>query len=195
MLIGKEPKDVGKQNPRDIDFIEGIKAAASNVKTGLLAKRLPWANGLIHQNQEYAIVDVWGNFYRVRLDGDGDQQVANPDPGEAAAGRPKLPLRGIVWSAGKDRKDETWEDYPKSWNLRGPCAGTARPAGSGSLGKFQMPEAWALPVLWGRRDAGAPSGFPDQTSSSAICTALRAAPLRSWSPTTQKARPLSRAQS
>ena len=33
------------------------------------------------------------------------------------------------------------------------------------------------------------------TSTSAICTALSAAPLRSWSPETQKQRPLSNAQS
>ncbi len=115
VLIGKEPNDVGKQNPSDIDFIEGIKAAASNVKIGVFSKRLPWSNGLIYENEEYALVDSWGNFYRVRLDGDGDHQVANPDPEQAANGRPTLPLRVIVWSPGKDGKEGTWEDNLRSW--------------------------------------------------------------------------------
>ena len=63
-----------------------------------------------------SVVDGWGNFFRVRLDMDGDGSIENPCLDEALEGRAKLKARVIVWSPGKDGNDETWEDNPKSWD-------------------------------------------------------------------------------
>ena len=51
-----------------------------------------------------------------------------------------------------------------------------------------------LETIYGTTGGGPPN-VRHFNSSSAICTALRAAPFKSWSPETQKQRPLSKAQS
>jgi hypothetical protein len=113
VLSGKETPSPSRQNPRNTDYLEGLKPAKPNKKPG----GPPWINGLIWDPalSVFSIVDGWGSFYRVRLDTDGDGLVENPSPNEVAEGRPQLKQRVIVWSPGKDGKDETWEDNPKSW--------------------------------------------------------------------------------
>jgi len=115
LLAGKEPAGASTkpQNFRGIDFLEGVKPAKAFKKYGHL-----WADGMVIDGTppEYSIVDAWGNLYHLRLDTDGDGWVENPDPNQAADGQPKLKKRVIVWSAGKDGYEETWEDNPKSWD-------------------------------------------------------------------------------
>jgi hypothetical protein len=76
-----------------------------------------WVNGLIDDSGSHFlfVVDPWGNFYHVRLDADGDGSLENPNIEERLAGRTRLQKRVLVWSPGKDGKEETWEDNPKSW--------------------------------------------------------------------------------
>ena len=116
ILIGKESGTTPRQNLQGVDYLEGIKPAKLSKKAGT-----PHAgsNGLIIDEKGvnwYSIVDRWGNFYRVRLDTNGDGFVENPDINDVAEGRTKLKRRVIVWSPGKDGKEETWSDNPKSWD-------------------------------------------------------------------------------
>ena len=116
VLMGVEPEQEEKQNPRHTDYLEGIKPAKLSKKAGTPHA---WSNGLMVDGKGvnwYSIVDFWGNFYRVRLDTDGDGFVENPDLNEIAEGRTKLKQRVIVWSPGRDGKEETWTDNPKSWD-------------------------------------------------------------------------------
>ena len=116
ILIGKESGTTPRQNLQGVDYLEGIKPAKLSKKAGTPHA---WSNGLIVDEQGmnwYSIVDSWGNFYRVRLDTDDDGFVENPDLNGVAEGLTKVKQRVIVWSPGKDGKEETWEDNPKSWD-------------------------------------------------------------------------------
>lgn len=95
------------QNPEQIDFLEGIKPA-----------KLPrWINGryIDAATGRRGIVDSWGREFRIRLDTDNNNLLANPNPLEVAEGRTTLRGRVIVWCAGKDGDWNTWEDNLKSW--------------------------------------------------------------------------------
>jgi len=119
VLSGKEPADSSTkpQNPGGVDYLEGIKPA-KQLKPTRAKSAPPWANGLMTEGTppQYSIVDAWGNLYHLRLDTDGDGWVENPDPLQVADGRTKLKKRVIVWSAGKDGREATWEDNPMSWD-------------------------------------------------------------------------------
>ncbi len=116
VLMGVEPEQEEQQNPRRTDYLEGIKPAKANSKLGPSEDRPPWVNGLIFKPNVYALVDGWGNIFRVRLDADGDGFVENPDLNGVAEGLTKLKQRVIVWSPGEDGKEETWSDNAKSWD-------------------------------------------------------------------------------
>ncbi len=113
ILAGKEGEAADRQNERTVDYFEGIKPAkkrqgtAWNQSDGLIT---PAAGGT------YGVVDYFGNPYRIRLDTNGDQQLANPNPDQAAQGTADLAKRVIVWSAGKDGKLDTWDDNLMSWD-------------------------------------------------------------------------------
>ena len=113
VLIGKEPAGPTIQNPRGTNYLDGLKPA----KPGKSADGPPWVNGLIYEApSQLAVVDAWGNLYHIRMDTNGDGLIANPCPDEVAEGRALLKQLVIVWSPGKDGKEETWEDNPKSWD-------------------------------------------------------------------------------
>lgn len=116
VLMGVEPEQAEKQNPRNTDFLEEIKPAKASSKPDPAKYHGPWVNGLVLQDKAYSIVDAWGNYYRVRLDADGDKELDNPNLEQVAEGRARLPKRVIVWSPGKDGKEETWDDNPQSWD-------------------------------------------------------------------------------
>jgi hypothetical protein len=115
ILVGKEPEGEIRQNPRSVDFLESIKFAKRPKND-----RSPpiWQNGLILDEATgyYGIVDAWGTPYRIRLDTNNDKTILNPNPEQAAAGRTTLPKYVLVWSAGKDRDWDTWDDNPMSWD-------------------------------------------------------------------------------
>lgn len=93
-----------KDNPNATDFLGDIKDAKTQD-----GKRL---NGLVLTETTAALIDPWGHPYRIRLDGDGDGFVADPDP--AIPGN-RIASKAIVWSAGKDGDPETWSDNVGSW--------------------------------------------------------------------------------
>jgi hypothetical protein len=115
ILRGKEPERETRQNPRSIDFIEGIKQAKKSPpkevpmirKTGLY---------LDESTGHYGIVDPWGTPFRIRLDTNNDKMVLNPNADQVSDGRTAMPKHVLVWSAGKDRNWDTWDDNPMSWD-------------------------------------------------------------------------------
>ena len=77
------------------------------------------AGGLVGTEGQWAFVDPWGTPYRVALDADWDQRVANPDaqnddPSIAGTASSWLPLTVIGSSAGADKKFGTRDDVV-SW--------------------------------------------------------------------------------
>ena len=116
ILLGKEPENGTRQNPRNTDFLESIKPA---IKARPKEAPLVWKNGIYmdETTSGYGIVDIWGNPFRIRFDTNSDNQLANPNPDQTAAGRPViLNKSAIVWSAGKDGDWDTWDDNPMSWD-------------------------------------------------------------------------------
>ncbi len=116
VLMGKEGETADRQNEGKVNYLEGIKPAKN-------AEGTPWnyVYGLITTSTvgSYGIVDAYGNPFRIRLDTNGDRQLANPNPDQAAAeGLVILAnTKGvIVWSAGKDHDWNTWDDNPRSWD-------------------------------------------------------------------------------
>ena len=75
-----------------------------------------WRNGLVLEDENIEIVDGWGNYYKVKLDTDYNKELENPDTNGVEDGLTKLAKRVLVWSPGKDGKEETWEDNVKSWD-------------------------------------------------------------------------------
>lgn len=113
MLFGQEADSSPRQNPNRTNYLEGIKPAKPKP-----TDESPWQDGVNYDpaTGSFGMVDYYGKPFRIRLNTSSDQQVANPNPDEVAAGRPTLPKRVIVWGAGKDGKWETWDDNPKSWD-------------------------------------------------------------------------------
>lgn len=93
------------QEDRDPQWKRGLVMEAGDGGGGVLTMR---------------IVDPWGYYFRVRLDTNGDGMVATPSLDEVAEGRPAIRARVIVWSPGRDGKEETWEDNPTSWDREEP---------------------------------------------------------------------------
>jgi prepilin-type N-terminal cleavage/methylation domain-containing protein len=108
VLTGKEGEEGAVQNSRKVDYAEGIKPAKVVKGKG--------RNGLVLEDENIEIVDGWGNYYKVKLDTDYNKELENPDTNGVADGLTKLAKRVLVWSPGKDGKEETWEDNVKSWD-------------------------------------------------------------------------------
>lgn len=119
VLTGKEGEEGAVQNTRKVDYAEGIKPAkvvkgkAATAQAGGSDK---WRNGLVLEDENIEIVDGWGNYYKVKLDTDYNKELENPDTNGVEDGLTKLAKRVLVWSPGKDGKEETWEDNVKSWD-------------------------------------------------------------------------------
>lgn len=113
MLMGKESGNGPVQNPQKTDYLEGIQMA-SHTRGGQSAYR----HGLIFdpKTASYGVVDAYGTPYRIRLDANNDNQLTNPDPNEAKKGRSVITKCVIIWSAGKDKDWNTWDDNLKSWD-------------------------------------------------------------------------------
>ena len=113
IIADKEGPVADLQNPRNIDYMEGFKPATANRKDGP-----PWKYGLMSDATTEApgIVDPWGNYFRIRLDSDGNKELANPNTDQVAEGRTKIIKRVLVWSAGKDGNWDTWADNHMSWD-------------------------------------------------------------------------------
>ncbi|MES2708532.1 MAG: hypothetical protein V4726_18205 [Verrucomicrobiota bacterium] len=112
ILLGKEADGPSKQNIRNINYLEGMKAA----RRGQAHDGPKWIGGLITEDGECAAVDGWGNFFQVRLDTNGDRAVENSNPDEIRDGRLILQNKVLIWCSGKDHREETWSDNIKSWD-------------------------------------------------------------------------------
>lgn len=108
ILAGKEPATGARQNPREVNYLEGIKPAKGLPKPG---PHGDWINGLVCMPPDFSVIDPWGLPFRVRLDTNGDGMLANPVPES-----PPLAAKALFWSAGKDGDWDTWDDNPRSWN-------------------------------------------------------------------------------
>ncbi|MDB6134720.1 MAG: hypothetical protein JWM59_2963 [Verrucomicrobiales bacterium] len=119
ILVGREPEPGPMSPHRGINHLEGMKSAkfrSTGPRQAEAKGSDRWVSGLVDDRGRLEAVDGWGGYFRIRLDTDGDREVVNPNLEEAAAGRPKLSVQAIVWSAGKDGKWETWDDNVKSWD-------------------------------------------------------------------------------
>ena len=72
-------------------------------------------DGLVGDDGSYALMDHWGQAYRVLLDADGDGRIANPDrqsPDEAIASNTStsLLMPSAVFSLGADKTANTKDD-------------------------------------------------------------------------------------
>ena len=88
LLQGKDEAN----NPRNIVFFEGRTATQSPGAHGQFRGGFSPATG--------AYLDPQGNPYRIAIDTDGDEQIANPYPDDSSPLRTHI----IVWSLGKDGK-------------------------------------------------------------------------------------------
>jgi prepilin-type N-terminal cleavage/methylation domain-containing protein len=86
-------------NTRQIAFISppDVKDPA-NPRSGIATQTVT-VNGVLIPKGSY--VDPWGKNYVIRIDGDYDNQVANPYTANAGA-TPNLTIGVIAWSLGKD---------------------------------------------------------------------------------------------
>ncbi len=90
-------------NPRGIQFFYAQEAKRSD--DGTYRKGI---QGLSLGRGE--LWDPWGNYYRVRLDTNHDEEVSDP------SGRNEILKETILaWSAGPDGDYATWEDNVWSW--------------------------------------------------------------------------------
>lgn len=120
VLIGKEGQSDDKQNTRDFDFLEGLKQAkanprkSTNPETGTVSE---WINGLVVEEGQHEVVDPWGNYFKIKLDLNYDGEIENPDTDEGSGSKSRTVLRKrvLLWSAGKDNDEDTWNDNVKSW--------------------------------------------------------------------------------
>jgi prepilin-type N-terminal cleavage/methylation domain-containing protein len=117
VLIGKEGDTESVQNPRNVNYLEGMKQAKPAPK-GMAATAGAsdkWLNGLASEDENYSVVDAWGNYYKLKLDSDYSSDIENPNIDKVAEGVTVVMKRVIVWSPGKDHKEETWDDNVMSW--------------------------------------------------------------------------------
>lgn len=118
ILTGKEGEADTVQNSRKTNYLEGMKAAKARtgIRKAEVAGSDKWVSGLVMEEGSPEAVDGWGNYFSMRLDSNYDGEMENPNTEEVGNGRQKLPNRVIAWSAGKDGKEDTWEDNIKSWD-------------------------------------------------------------------------------
>ncbi|WP_395747215.1 type II secretion system protein [Prosthecobacter sp.] len=110
-----------------VDALLGVPPASSGT-TDLNPKRTPYASfppanngrhGLVGATRPYKLTDMYGQPYHILLDTNGDNQVKNPDAGNAdakiSANQPAhLAYKVIVYSSGKDQIPLTSDDIT-SW--------------------------------------------------------------------------------
>lgn len=100
------------QNSRKKNYLGEIKEAKIlGSRDG--GKRLA---GVYRETEEtIALYDPWGSVYKIKIDLDGDEKVANPNTDEATGGNAELHRTFIMYSWGKDLEEATWKDNVTSW--------------------------------------------------------------------------------
>jgi prepilin-type N-terminal cleavage/methylation domain-containing protein len=103
-LLGLDPV----HNARKVNFLGDIKDA----KTQGDGKKM---NGLVRTEESAELLDPWGSHYKVTLDLDLNGKIDNPNQDEVNSGSAELHKEAVVYSIGKDLKEETWKDNVGSW--------------------------------------------------------------------------------
>lgn len=98
-LLGQDPII----NPKNKTYLGTLPPASSTPET---------AAGLATVAGRTMIVDAWGTPYFLLWDANGDGLIAHPNP---QATPRELRETVLVFSAGPDRDDTTWEDNVVSW--------------------------------------------------------------------------------
>lgn len=90
--LSGDPSEAGSEgmNPRQVTFYVPLSARS-------------------HSEDAHAQWDPWGYLYQIRIDSDFDNQVIDPSSGSPVT------RSVIIWSAGPDGNEDTWEDNLKSW--------------------------------------------------------------------------------
>jgi prepilin-type N-terminal cleavage/methylation domain-containing protein len=103
-LLGKDPTT----NPKKQNFLGDIKDAKAyqDKKVG----------GMQRTEESAALYDPWGSYYKVTIDLDHNEKIENPNQDEVNGGSTELHKNAIVFSVGKDLKEETWKDNVSSWS-------------------------------------------------------------------------------
>ena len=95
------------QNSKSTNFLGDIKDAKNEAGTRV--------NGLVRDAETAELMDPWGNFYKVHIDGDLNGKIDNPNTDEVASGTTELHKSAIVFSPGKDHDEMKWKDNIGSW--------------------------------------------------------------------------------
>lgn len=111
ILLAKEGEGEGetRQNTRSTDYLDGFPQAKPS-KDGVSNP----TEGLVYEEDKFEIFDAWGNYFKVKLDLDYDNELENPNVEEGQTTK-LLRKRVLIWSVGKDKLEETWDDNVKSW--------------------------------------------------------------------------------
>jgi len=108
ILLASGPEAKSGMSPRKIVFFNGKNAR--QLKDGRFVMGVAF-----DESGGGELWDAWGNYYRIRMDTNFDNQVENPEvPGQFVSD----PI--LVWSAGKDGKFETWKNNVKTWDWKNP---------------------------------------------------------------------------
>lgn len=103
LLLVNGQKSDPKASPGGTVFFS-TKLAVQDPKTGY------WQNGVLtNPGGTGGLFDSKGNYFRLRVDSDGDGKVYSPIDNEP------INASVIVWSAGKDGRFESWRDNSKTW--------------------------------------------------------------------------------
>lgn len=116
MLLGAKPTDAPTLDHPQNNYLEGIRQARRNPDPGSTPR---FTDGIYLDKTtgNWAVVNQWGNPFRIRLDTNKDAEIANPNTIQTAAGRLVIiNTSALVWSSGKDGDWDTWEDNFTSWN-------------------------------------------------------------------------------
>lgn len=91
MLLGKEASSNTMQNPKQLNYLAGLKEG-KNKKGGLI-----YTSG---SSTIEGLYDPWGNGYEITLDTDYDEEITDPiNSGTVLRGK-----RVVVWTKGADKK-------------------------------------------------------------------------------------------
>ncbi|HEX2749124.1 MAG TPA: prepilin-type N-terminal cleavage/methylation domain-containing protein [Verrucomicrobiales bacterium] len=106
ILLGKDET----QNSRKTNFLGDLKDAKTNAEKKV--------SGIVRNDDSAALYDPWGNYYKVTIDLDLNEKLDNPNEEEVNSGVTELHKKVIVYSVGKDMKEETWKDNVTSWSAQ-----------------------------------------------------------------------------
>jgi hypothetical protein len=100
LLLGKS----GNEYATHVNYLYGFPLSQKSANG-------KWSQGIDSESDpnKPRILDPWGNFFRMQVDGNGDGSLSNPQ------GDLSIQSACIAWSAGPDGDFATWENNIRSW--------------------------------------------------------------------------------